>query len=168
MGYHAINEGSKITVYSRSICDNASIYGTLYNGEVFALIKEHDGYLGTYEIGFRNSKGEYSMGFINTGKYGNLAYSGQPTTLNNKSCYRFKLRRNLQVVKPNGDNLIAIKANDFVYCQSANTGTNNSRNMYIIGYKSANSNSITPVDGFVTLDYTSGSMFSSNFCLYKQ
>ena len=44
MGYHAINEGSSITVYRIAGCPSDEIIGTLYNGEVFTVIGEHQGY----------------------------------------------------------------------------------------------------------------------------
>ncbi len=52
MGYHAILESSNISVYRQSDCASDSQVGTLYNGEVFTFIKEHNGYFGHYEIRF--------------------------------------------------------------------------------------------------------------------
>ena len=74
MGYHAILESSNISVYRQSDCASDSQVGTLYNGEVFTFIKEHNGYFGHYEIRFLTSSGEYANGFIDTGSgFGNLA-----------------------------------------------------------------------------------------------
>lgn len=52
MAYHAIIEGSSLTVYRQSDCASNSKIGTLYSGEVFTFIKEHNGYFGHYEIRF--------------------------------------------------------------------------------------------------------------------
>jgi hypothetical protein len=168
MAYHAINEGSNITVYGRSSCESESKSGTLYNGEVFTFIKEHNGYLGNYEIRFLNSSGGYGIGFINTGQYGNLAYSGTSVTESalGAACYRFKLRRALNVVSTSGSAYTSLNAGDYVYTRGATAGESNPANMYIIGYKKG-SNSVTAYTGFVTLNYSGGSMFASNFCLQK-
>lgn len=170
MAYHAIIEGSSLSVYRQSDCASDSKVGTLYNGEVFTLIKEHNGYVGNYEIRFLNSSGNYTNGYIDTGSgFGNLAYSGQSVTvssLGTSSCYRFKLRKALNLVKPNGDPLTSLSAGDYVYTRGATAGATNPSNMYICGYKKG-TNAVTSCDAFVTLDYTSGSMFAKNFCLYK-
>ena len=170
MGYHAILESSNISVYRQSDCASDSQVGTLYNGEVITFIKEHNGYFGHYEIRFLTSSGEYANGFIDTGSgFGNLAYSGQSVTesnLGSTKCYRFKLRKALNVVKTNGTSLTSLSAGDYVYTRGATAGASNPRNMYICGYKKG-SGSVTSCDAFVTLDYTGGSMFSRNFCLYK-
>lgn len=170
MAYHAIIEGSNLTVYRQSDCASDSNIGTLYSGEVFTLVKEHNGYFGHYEIRFLNSNKQYSNGYINTGSgFGNLAYSGQSVTesnLGSSSCYRFKLRKGLKLVKPNGSSLTSLSAGDYVYTRGATAGSSNLSNMYICGYKKGSS-SVTSCDAFVTLDYTGGSMFAKNFCLYK-
>lgn len=168
MAYHAINEGGNVTVFSRSSCDSESVYGTLYNGEVFTFIKEHNGYFGNYEIRFLNSNGGYGIGYINTGQYGNLAYSGKSVTESalGSSCYRFMLRRGLNVVSTSGSKTTSLSAGDYVYTRSATAGETNPANMHIIGYKKG-SNKVTAYNGFVTLDYSGGSMFSKNFCLQK-
>lgn len=167
MGYHAILERSNISVYRQSDCASDSQVGTLYNGEVFTFIKEHNGYFGHYEIRFLNSSGQYANGYIDTGSgFGNLAFSGQSATVGSTKCYRFKLRKDLEVVQPNSEHLESLSAGDYVYTQGATAGSTNPRNMYICGYKKGTAD-ITPCDAFVTLDYTGGSMFSKNFCLYK-
>lgn len=139
MGYHAILESSNISVYRQSDCASDSQVGTLYNGEVFTFIKEHNGYFGHYEIRFLTSSGEYANGFIDTGSgFGNLAYSGQSVTesnLGSTKCYRFKLRKALNVVKTNGTSLTSLSAGDYVYTRGATAGASNPRNMYICGYK---------------------------------
>lgn len=165
MRYHAINEGSNIPVYWQSICTDDTLVGTLYNGEVFTFIEETS-YLGNYEIRFLCQDGLYVIGFINEGQYGNLAYSGTKCNINGiGSCYRFKLRRDLSVVKNNGDPHINLIAGDYIYSKSATAGSSNNANMGISGYK--HNNSITTFNGFITLDYTGGSMFDTNFCLQK-
>ena len=170
MAYHAIIEGSSLTVYRQSDCASNSKIGTLYSGEVFTFIKEHNGYFGHYEIRFLNSNGQYGIGFIDIGSvFGNLAYSGQSVTesnLGSSPCYRFKLRKGLNVVKPNASPLTSLNAGEYVYTRGATAGSSNPANMYICGYKKS-SGAVTPCDAFVTLDYTSGSMFARNFCLYK-
>jgi hypothetical protein len=170
MGYHAINEGSPLTVYQFSDCSSGSEIGVIYNGEVFTWIQPHTGYWGNYEIRFRNSSGQYANGYINTGSgYGNLTYSGKAVTesaLGPTTCYRFKLRQGLTLVNPNGSYLNILSANDYVYTRTATAGATNPANMYICGYKKGSS-AVTACDAFVHLDYTSGSMFNSNFCLYK-
>lgn len=170
MAYHAINEKSNLTVYSRSNCPSDSKIGTLYNGEVFTLVQEHNGYFGHYEIRFLNSSGQYSMGYIDTGSgFGNLAYSGQSVSeqnLGSTSCYRFKVRKDLPVVNANNDYLFSLVKDDYIYTRGATAGSVNRANMYICGYKSRGG-AIIPCDAFVTLDYTGGSMFSKNFCIYK-
>lgn len=169
MGYHAINESSNITVYSRSSCDSESVYGTLYNGEVFTFIKEHNGYLDNYEIRFLSSSGGYSIGYINTGQYGNLAYSGERVTeeILECTCYRFRLRTSLKVVSSTGGNRTILYAGDYIYTRSATAGESNPENMHIIGYKKGIKDVIS-YSGFLTLDYTVGSTFSENFCIYKE
>lgn len=168
MAYHAIIEGSTIPVYSQSICSEDSLYGNLYNGEVFTFIKEHSGYLGTYEIRFRTSSGGYSIGYINDGQYGNLAFSGTAVTeskLDNKKSYRFKLRKSLEVVTSSGKHETTLSKGDYVYTRSATAGETTKENMHIVGYK--HGSDITKFDGFVTLDYSDGSMFAKDFCLQK-
>lgn len=169
MAYHAINEGSSIPVYWQSSCASDSHCGTIYNGEVFTFVKEHNGYFGNYEIRFLNSNGGYTTGFINEGKYGNLVYSGTKVTesaLGSSACYRFKLRKSLTVVSSSGNYKTTLNAGDYVYTRSATAGESNKSNMHIVGYKKGAS-SITSYTGFVTLDYSSGSMYSKNFCLQK-
>ncbi len=165
MGYHAINEGSNIPVYWQSICTDDALLGTLYNGEVFTFIKESS-YLGNYEIRFLSSEGAYRTGFINEGQYGNLVFSGTKCNISNiGSCYRFKLRKALNVVNNDGKHHISLSAGDYVYSKSATAGASNKANMGICGYK--HNGSTSAFDGFVTLDYTGGSMFATNFCLQK-
>lgn len=168
MGYHAINEGSNITVYRIAGCPSDEIVGTLYNGEVFTVVGEHQGYLGNYEIRYLNSNGSYSLGFIDDGQYGNLAYSGMKVTESalGNACYRFKLRKSLKVVNSNGGAHTTLNAGDYVYTRGATCGASTKENMYIIGYKKGSA-AVTSFTGFVTLDYTGGSMFSKDFCIYK-
>ncbi len=166
MGYHAINEGSTIPVYSQSICDESTRHGTLYNGEVFTYIGRHNGYQNVFEIRFRSSNGLYVTGFIlDTAQFGNLAYSGVKITDSTLgTCYRFKLRSALDIVMPNGTKKLTLRTGSYVYTTSATCGESNKSNMYIIGYKEVGK-LVTSFNGFVTLDYTGGSMFSSNFCI---
>jgi len=168
MGYHAINEGEKITVYRVSACTSDEVIGTLYSGEVFTLIGEHQGYFGNYEIKYLDSNGKYGTAFINSGKYGNLAYSGTRVTESvlGSACYRFKLRKRLKVVTTKGKYETTLNDGDYVYTRGATCGESNSANMYIIGYKKGSA-AVTSFTGFVTLEYPGGSMFSKNFCLYK-
>lgn len=168
MGYHAINEGSSITVYRVAACTNDEVIGTLYNGEVFTLIGEHQGYFGNYEIKYLDSNGTYRSAYIDSGQYGNLAYSGTRVTESvlGSACYRFKLRKSLKVVTSNGSSHTTLSAGDYVYTRGATCGASNSANMYIIGYKKGAA-AVRSFDGFITLDYLGGSMFSKNFCLYK-
>lgn len=169
MAYHAIIEGSSLSVYRQSDCASDSKVGTLYNGEVFTLIKEHNGYFGNYEIRFLNSSGKYANGYIDTGSgFGNLAYSGTSVTERNlgSACYRFKLRKALKLVTPKGASLLSLSAGDYVYTRGATAGASNPANMYICGYKHGG-DPVTACDAFVTLDYTGGSMFAKNFCIYK-
>lgn len=170
MAYHAIIEGSSLSVYRQSDCASDSKVGTLYNGEVFTLIREHNGYFGHYEVRFLTSSGQYANGYIDTGSgFGNLAYSGKSVTesnLGSSTCYRFKLRKALNLVKPNGSLLTSLSKDDYVYTRGATAGASNPANMYICGYKKG-TGSVTSCDAFVTLDYTVGSMFAKNFCLYK-
>lgn len=168
MAYHAINEGGVIPVYQWSSCASESQVGNLYNGEVFTFLKEHSGYLGHYEIRFLNSEGKYANGFINTGQYGNLVYSGTRVTvpeIGSTACYRFKLRRTLSVVYGSGSHRTTLYEGDYVFSRSATAGDSNYENMHIVGYQRGST--ITAFDGFVTLDYESGSMFATNFCLAK-
>lgn len=165
MGYHAINHGSTINVYSRSSCLETLVIGHIYNGEVLTIT---DAYFGNviHEIRFRNSSGQYVGGFIDHNTYGNLAFYGSSDTLNGVSCYRFKLRNPLQVVSTSGTLADVLTPGDFVYTTSATAGQSNLANMYIIGYKKKY-DPARVYNGFVTLDYTCGSMFYSNFCLEK-
>ena len=134
MGYHAINEGSNITVYRIAGCPSDEIVGTLYNGEVFTVVGEHQGYLGNYEIRYLNSNGSYSLGFIDDGQYGNLAYSGMKVTESalGNACYRFKLRKSLKVVNSNGGAHTTLNAGDYVYTRGATCGASTKENMYMI------------------------------------
>lgn len=172
MAYHAIIEGSSLSVYRQSDCASDSKVGTLYNGEVFTLIGEHNGYFGHYEVRFLNSSGQYANGYIDTGSgFGNLAYSGKSVTesnLGSSPCYRFKLRTSLDLVPPDNPNKVieSLNEGDYVYTRGATAGASNPANMYICGYKKG-TGSVTSCDAFVTLDYTVGSMFAKNFCLYK-
>ena len=114
MEYHAINEGSNIPVYWQSICTDDALLGTLYNGEVFTFIKESN-YLGNYEIRFLSSEGAYRTGFINEGQYGNLVFSGAKCNITAiGSCYRFKLRKALNVVGNDGNYQIKLNAGNYV------------------------------------------------------
>lgn len=168
MGYHAINEGSSITVYRAAACNSDEAIGTLYSGEVFTVIGEHQGYFGNYEIRYLDSNGSYRMAFIDSGQYGNLAYSGTRVTESalGSACYRFKLRKGLKIVTSNGNSHTTLSAGDYVYTRGATCGESTPANMYIIGYKKGSA-AVTSFTGFVTLDYSGGSMFSKNFCLYK-
>lgn len=168
--YHAVIESSGLTVYRQSDCASNSDVGKLYNGEVFTLIREHNGYMGHYEIRFLTSNGQYANGYINTGSgFGNLAFYGKSVTeskLGSSPCYRFKLRKKLNVVTTGNSFLATVPAGGYVYTRGATAGSANPANMYICGYTDEN-NKIIPCDAFVTLDYTGGSMFAKNFCLYK-
>lgn len=169
MAYHAINEGSNITVYRTSDCPDHEVIGSLYNGEVFTFIAEHQGYFGHYEIRYLDNTGTYRIAFIQSGQYGNLAYSGRRVTesvLGSSACYRFRLRKSLRVVSSNGSLHTTLNAGDYVYTRGATAGSGNPANMYIIGYKKGSAN-VVNYSGFVTLDYSGGSMFSRNFCLYN-
>ncbi len=168
MGYHAINENSQISVYRQSDCAKDSKVGTLYVGEVFVIIGVTTGYLNVNEVRFLNSTRQFANGFIDSGRYGNLAFSGKSVSISKLggTCYRFKLRKALSVVYNNGNHKESLSAGDYVYTNDAYCGSSNPRNMHIVGYKKGTAD-IKAFSGFVTLDYTSGSMFASNFCLYK-
>lgn len=140
MTYHAIVEGYTIPAYSQSICTENALCGNLYNGEVFTFIKEHSGYLENYEVRFHTSSEGYSIGHINTGKYGNLVYSGTMITeskLDNKKSYRFKLRESLDVVNSAGKLQTNLSKEDYVYSRSATADESNKENMHIVSYKSS-------------------------------
>ena len=105
MGYHAINENSQISVYRQSDCAKDSKVGTLYVGEVFVIIGVTTGYLNVNEVRFLNSTRQFANGFIDSGRYGNLAFSGKSVSISKLggTCYRFKLRKALSVVYNNGN-----------------------------------------------------------------
>lgn len=166
MGYHAIVNGNTIPVYSRSNCAASSRCGDLYGGEVFTNLGQTTGYTNVSEVRFLNPSGAYAGGFIDTGSYGNLMYSGTKqnmTTLG--TCYCFRLRRSLNIVSNSGAHKVSLGAGNMVYTTSATSGATNKQNMAIIGYNQ--NGNIVKYSGFVTLNYTSGSMFASNFCLMK-
>lgn len=172
MGYHAINEGSNITVYNHSTCGTDAMYGeaiigTLYNGECFTFVG-NTGYVGNYEIRFLNKSKQYDSGFIRGGQYGNLAYSGTKVSINSLggSCYRFKLRTTLTVVNTSGSYHTLLHAGDYVFTRDATAGASNKSNMHIIGYQKI-STPIVAYNGFLTLSYSTGSMFNKNFCIYS-
>ncbi|MBP3819717.1 MAG: hypothetical protein J6H31_15625 [Butyrivibrio sp.] len=166
--YHAIMEGKTVTVYRQSDCASDSKVGTLYSGEVFTFIGEHKGYFGHYEVRYLNKNGVYDGGFIDTGLgFGNLAFSGKKVT-NNKlgTCYRFKLRKDLKLYNPDKSFYTNLHAGDFVFTKGATAGESNELNMHICGFQ-RDGGVITSRNAFVRLDYTGGSMFAKNFCLYK-
>lgn len=166
MGYHVVNNGAVFDVQRQSDCGPSSKIGQIYNGEVFTWRAYHKGYVGVSEISFRDSSGQYRGGFITGATYGGLAYYGNPTTFDGVSCYRFKLRSHLQVVSTSGILVTVLSPGDFIYTNSSDCGASNSANMYIIGYTKM-SEGTRAYKGFVTLDYTVGSMINSNFCLMK-
>ena len=61
MAYHAILEGSNLSVYRQSDCASDSKIGTLYNGEVFTLIGEHNGYFGNYLFNISSNSFKFSF-----------------------------------------------------------------------------------------------------------
>lgn len=169
--YHAVMEGKTVTVYRQSDCAKDSKVGTIYSGEVFTFIGEHQGYSGHYEVRFLDRNGIYGRGFIETSLgYGNLAFYGKKVTDNKLgTCYRFMLRKDLNVVDTSGNPLKGVKKlskGDYVYTKGATAGKSENANMYICGYKKGQG-AVTACDAFVTLDYTGGSMIAKNFCLYK-
>lgn len=166
MGYHAVNEGSSMKVYSQSSCPASSIIGEIYNTECLTIIGVTTGYLNVNEIRFLNPSGQYVHGFIDKKTFGNLAYYGVSTSITGiSSCYRFKLRRSLSVVTPSGSSHTTLYSNDYVYTQSATAGQTNPANMHIVAYKK--NGTLTTYNGFVKLVYSGGSMIHSSFCLMK-
>lgn len=169
MGYHAINEGGAIPVYWNAALDT-SFYdpGTLYNGEVCTVIgRAHE--FAYPEVKYLNKDGKYVTGFVQTdANLGNLAYSGKSVNVSalGGTCYRFKLRKSLKVVTTGGNAYTTLSAGDYIYTNGATCGESTPANMYIIGYKKGTA-AVKSFKGFVTLDYTNGSMFASNFCLYN-
>lgn len=166
MAYHAIVSGGTIPVYSRSNCASSSLCGELYNGEVFIDLGITTGYLNVHEVRFLNPSGTVAGGFIDKGGYGNLMYSGTQTSVLGFNAYAFKLRRNLPLVNNAGTYIRTLSAGTTIYTNSAAAGYSNKNNFEIVGYD--RSGVPTSYSGFVTLDYSSGSMFASNFCLRKK
>lgn len=167
MGYHAINEGGQIPVYCWSSCAAESKKGTLYNAEVFTALGYHSGYLNVMQIKYLNSNGTYDSGFIDSGQYGNLVYSGTKiysSTLG-KNMYRFKLNKSLKIVSPSGSIQTTLASGSYIYSVGATCGQSTPQNMAVVGYVPAGRTFITFYEGFVTLDYTYGSMFNKKFCI---
>lgn len=164
--YHAIVNGGTIPVYAHSDCDPTFKAGDLYNGEVFTYLGVTTGYNDVYEVRFLDPNNKYRSGFIHTGSYGNLAYSGLKTSISGiGSCYYFTLRRSLNVVTNSGAHKTTLPKGSKVYTKTATAGESNPANMKIVGYNI--NGKVTVFDGFVTLNYVYGSMLASNFCLMK-
>lgn len=161
MAYHAIVNGATIPVYSRSSCAPDAHYGDLYPGEVFVDLGITTGYTNVHGVRFLTPSGTFGSGFINKTGYGNLMYSGAATNTG----YRFTLRRALNLVSNSGAYVRTLPAGSKIYTKNANAGASNKSNMEIVAYQEAGSSNIRTYNGFITLDYTSGSMFASNFCL---
>lgn len=167
MGYHAINNGGSISVYNHSNCvvDSAggSVIGTLYNQECFTYIGGTS--YQTKEIRFLNSSGRLSGGFINTSSFSNLTFSGAKTNMDGVgTCYRFKTRKPLTIVSNSNTFKALLSTGDSIYTTTATSGASNSNNMAIVGYRK--DGVLYRYSGFVTLNYTGGSMLNSNFCIY--
>lgn len=165
MGYHAIVNGSTIPVYSRSDCGSSSVSGELYNGEVFVDLGITTGYTNVHQICFLNPSGQFTGGFIKTGSYGNLMYSGTKTSTSAGTGYAFTLRKALNLVNNSGTYIRTLSAGSKIYTNNGTAGATNRSNINIIGY--TQNGIFKAYDGFVTLDYTSGIMFASNFCIGK-
>ncbi len=164
--YHAIVNGGTIPVYSRSDCPASAHSGDLYYGEVFTDLGVTTGYTNVHEIRYLNPSGQYVGGFIQDTGYGNLMYSG---TLQNMTslgtCYAFRLRRNLSIVNNYNGYHLTLGAGNIIYTTTGAAGAADPKNMEIIGYN--NYGNIVQYNGFVKLEYIYGSMFATNFCLYK-
>ena len=164
MGDHLVNEGSAIPVFRQS--DLYDQKGTLYNGEVFINLGVTTGYLNSWEVRFRNSNGDFDSGFISSSVFGGLhTYGKRITDPTLGSCYRFKTRTALVLVNNAGTIKSVLAVGDYIYTKSSTCGSSQPRNFKIIGYKKASGN-VTALDGFATLNYDTGSMINSNFCIY--
>lgn len=164
--YHAIVNGGTIPVYGQSDCNPSTRKGELYNGEVFTCLGETSGYMGVDQVKFLDPNGKYSNGWIETGSYGNLVYSGTKQNMSSLgTCYCFRLRRSLEIVSTSNGHKTNLAAGNMVYSVGATAGQSDPRNMAIIGYNQ--NGKIVKYNGFVKLDYTGGSMFAKNFCLKK-
>ena len=166
MGYHAINEGGTTTVYRYSDANQSYILGKLYNGEAFIVINDNSS---IKTIMFLNSAGKNEMGYVTYVQAGPLNRWGQYLYATGLGyCYRFKLRHKLPIVDGRGNSMGDLEAGSYIYCSTTSDlcGESNWWNLKIIGYYIPGGN-ITKFDGFITLNYTYGSMFSKNFCLEK-
>lgn len=165
--YHAIVNGGTIPVYSRSDCPASAHSGDLYYGEVFTDLGITTGYRNVHEIRFLNPSGQYVTGFIQQASgYGNLAYSGTWQNMRDLGgCYAFRLRKGLDIVNNSNARHTILGAGNMIYTVNATAGATDAKNMAIIGYNEYGN--IVKYNGFVKLDYTSGSMFATNFCLMK-
>lgn len=164
MGSHVVNEGGARPVYRQS--DLYDQIGTLYNGEVFINLGVTTGYTDSWSVRFRNSNGDYASGFIKSGVFGGLhTYGKRITDATLGTCYRFKTRNALTVVDNAGTIKSVLAVGDYIYTVSSTCGSSQPRNFKIIGYKKSSGN-VIPLNGFVTLNYDTGSMINSNFCIY--
>lgn len=166
MAYHAIVNGATIPVYSRSSCAPDAHYGDLYPGEVFIDRGITTGYTNVHEVLFLTPSGKIGVGFIDKYGYGNLMYSGTRTSTAAGVGYAFYLRKALELVKNSGARERTLPVRTIIYTNTGTAGESNPQNIDIIGY-SPGGFGFTQYDGFVTLDYTAGSMLASNFCLMK-
>lgn len=174
MGYHVINEGGTIPVYRGLYLDDELYYnepyGKLYNGECFVYRGYEDG-TPNPSVLFRKSDGTVGRGYVSLGdidgNYGNLMYYGTKVSSNKVGTnYRFKLRRGATVVKDDGSWEADLNAEDYVYSNTGSCGSTNPENFGINAYKKKNGD-VKYVSGFVTLQYSRGSMFATNFDLIK-
>ena len=169
MKTHMVNSGPSLKVYRTSNCPSDEVIGTIYYDECFIYISKHSGYNTDYIV-FRNSSGQYSTGYLEqqmANKYGYALhnYGFLSSNIENERSYRFKLREPLNVVNNSGTVVVRLNAGDCVYLKSSTAGESNPQNVSIVGYRK-NGDDI-PYEGFVTLNYASGSMIKSNFFLYK-
>ena len=164
MGNHVVNEGGARPVYRQP--DLYDQIGTLYNGEVFNNLGVNTGYTSAWNIRFRNSSGDYASGYIRSGVFGGLhTYGKRITDPTLGSCYRFKTRNALTVVDNAGTIKTVLAVGDYIYTTDSICGTSQPRNLIIIGYKKSSGN-VVAFNGVVTLNYETGSMINSNFCIY--
>ena len=182
MGTVKVNRtGKKYNVYRTNGCTSDEIIGTIYNNEVFTWTGEWSGSgaSGFYvqSIVFRNSDGKKAGGWISGKKTDDIfktdlaSMKAKMVTVNGKSYYAFKMRRNEELYNSEGKYLCRTAyKNRYILAEGSTSGKTHPEWLAVKYLETGVGTNeydeiVTGGYAFVDLGYDKGSTMGSNFAL---
>lgn len=192
--------GSNIPVYSElvhssyhtgGITVGGTQIGTIYPNEFYVVFKNNSAYVTSYKIGFRNSSGAFTIGYIETSpgyslddyawaeyqepfhyynSTGSSLTYADTENINGSTYYVFTVKKAVAAITSSGRSLGTITVGTKLATKASTAGASNDQYMIFYYKQASGSSSWNPIDSqnsyaFVDTNLDSGSM-PSNRSIY--